>query len=122
MPSRGTHQEFDRFLSKRGVLLPDADYAEVHTFMDLGVESFGAAHRELDSYHREDGLRQWLNGKHNVIGQDLATDWLRAGLGHICLDEAASSLANDYSWPEVFDSAHRSMAQRKWTTVRFVRK
>lgn len=122
MPNRSTHEEFDRFLSKKGVLLPDGQYGEVHAFMDLGVQSFGAGHREHDIYHCEEGLRQWLNGKCNVIGQDRATDWLRAGLGHICLDEAESSLSQKYTWEEVFDSAYRSMAQRGWTRVRFVQR
>jgi len=122
LPSRNIHEEFDRFLAKKNVLLPDGQYGEVHTFMDRGVESFGSEHRELDLYHKEKGLRRWLNGKYNVIGQDRATDWLRAGLGHICLDEAESYLHERYSWEEVFDSAYRSMAQRRWTKVRFVRR
>jgi hypothetical protein len=88
--------------------------------MDRGVEAFGSQHRELDKYHKEKGLRQWLNGKYNVIGQNRATDWLRAGLGHICVDEAETYLHESYSWEEVFDSAYRSMAQRRWTKARFV--
>jgi hypothetical protein len=59
---------------------------------------------------------------YNVIDQDLATDWLRAGLGHICLDEAESKLPKRYSWEKVFDSAYRSMAQRRWTKARFIHK
>jgi hypothetical protein len=128
MPSRKVHEEFDRFLAKKGVLLPDGQYGEVHVFMDRGVEAFGSKHRELDKYHgkgtrtKAKGLRQWLNGKYNVIGQNRATDWLRAGLGHICLDEAETCLDKDYSWEEVFDSAYRSMAQRRWTKARFIRR
>jgi hypothetical protein len=106
MPCRNKHEEFGRFLAKKGVLLPDGRYGEVHTFMDRGTETFGGKHREYDPYHKEKGLRQWLNGKYNVIGQDLATDWLRAGLGHICLDEVESYLKKSYSWEEVFDSAY----------------
>ena len=126
MPSRSIHEEFDRVLAKKGILLPDGKYGEVHAFMDRGVEVFGSKHRELDKYHgrgtktKAKGLRKWLNGMFNVIGQDRATDWLRAGLGHICLDEAESYLHEDYSLEEVFDSAYRSMAQRRWTKARFV--
>ncbi|MGA2386536.1 MAG: hypothetical protein ABSG33_08385 [Candidatus Bathyarchaeia archaeon] len=120
MPCRPKHEEFDRFLAKKSVLLPDGQYGEVHTFMDQGVETFGRKHRELDEYHKERGLRRWLNGKYNVIGQYRATDWLRAGLGHICLDEKESFLNEDYSWADVFDSAYRLMAQRKWTKARFI--
>jgi hypothetical protein len=126
MPSRNRHEEFDRFLAKKGVLLSNEGYGEVHAFMDRGVEIFGSMHRELDKYHgkgtraKAKGLRQWLNGKYNVIGQALATDWLRAGLGHICLDDAESYLNGSYSWEEVFDSAYRSMAQRRWTKARFM--
>lgn len=123
MPIKGSHTEFDRFLASKGVLLEDGQYAEVHTFMDSGVKSFGANHREIDIYHEEEGLRQWLNGKYNVIGQDRATDWLRAGLGHISLDEADRRLKRyfkRYSLEKVFDSAYRSMAGRRWTKARFV--
>jgi len=114
MPDRRTHEEFDRYLVDRGVLLPNTKYGEVHKFMDAGVKDFGGEHREVDYYHDVDGLRDWLNGKYNVI-QNLATYWLRAGLGHICLDEKESSLSDEYSLDEVFDSAFRSMAQRGWT-------
>jgi hypothetical protein len=126
MPSRRKHEEFDRFLVTKNVLLPNGQYGQVHAFMDRGVEIFGGKHRELDLYHGEGtrtkakGLRRWLNGKYNVIGQDLATDWLRAGLGHICLDEAERKLPKRYSWKKVFDSAYRSMARRGWTKARFV--
>jgi hypothetical protein len=122
MPSKKEHEKFDRFLAMKGVLLPDGQYGKVHAFMDRGVESFGPDHRLLDVYHREEGLRRCLNGKYNVIGQDLATDWLRAGLGHICLDKMESSLSGRYSWGKVFDSAYRSMARRGWTRARFVRR
>jgi len=126
MPSGKKHEEFDRFLAEKGILLPDGRYGEVHAFMDRGVKLFGSEHRKIDKYHgkgsraKAKGLRQWLNGKFNVIGQDRATDWLRAGLGHICLDDAESCLDRSYSWDEIFDSAYRSMAQRRWTKARFV--
>lgn len=125
MPPRKTHEEFDRYLADRGVLIPysqfeKSKYKTVHVFMDRGVYTYGPEHREHDIYHREKGLRSWLNGQINVIEQDLATDWLRVGLGHICLDEAESSLDPKYSLEEVFDSAYRSMAQRGWTKKYFV--
>lgn len=113
---RKIHVKFDKYLSDQGVLLQDVGYSQVHAFMDAGVKSFGAQHRDLDLFHKGKGLRSWLNGKWNVIGQDLATDWLRAGLGHICLDEADSSLDLE----EVFDLAYRSMVQRGWTKARFM--
>jgi len=106
-------------LAKRDVLLKDGAYAKVHEFMDRGVGAYGASHRGKDVFHQEVGLRSWLNSRINVIGQDRATDWLRAGLGHICLDEAESGLDRRYSMASVFDSAYRSMAQRRWTNVRF---
>lgn len=120
MPTRRKHEEFDIFLAEKDVLLSDGQYGEVHSFMDRGVIFYGAAHRKLDVYHREKGLRRWINGKFNVIGQDRATDWLRAGLGHICLDNTDSTLWRTYSWGAVFDSAYRSMAQKRWTKSRFV--
>lgn len=121
MYKRKDHIKFDEYLSERGVLLEDAGYDKVHAFMDAGVKSFGAQHRLLDPFHKGKGLRSWLNGQWNVIGQDRATDWLRAGLGHICLDEADTELDLKYSVEEVFDSAYRSMVQRGWTKARFVR-
>jgi hypothetical protein len=126
MPSKNIHEEFDGFLAKKGVLLPDGQHGQVHDFMDRGVKYFGSRHREVDKYHgkgtrvRAKGLRKWLNGKFNVIGQNRATDWLRAGLGHICLDDADSSLDESYSLEEVFKSGYLSMVQRKWTKARFI--
>lgn len=120
MPNRMFHEQFDEYLSDHAVLLEGGRYGTVHSFMDRGVKTFGAMHRELDLYHQQSGLRRWLNGKYNLIGQDQATDWLRAGLGHICLDQAESSLPTVYSWKEVFDSAYRSMAQKGWNRSRFV--
>ena len=128
MPCKDMHEQFDEFLAEKGVLLPDGQYGEVHAFMDRGVKNFGARHRELDIYHGIEakvgasGLRRWLNGKYNVIGQERATDWLRAGLGHICLDEADARLNKSYSWEEVFNHAYRLMARRGWTRARFVPK
>jgi len=120
MPQRHKHEEFDRFLAMKGVLVPDGQYGIVHAFMDLGVKSFGASHRDNDPYHWVEGLRNWLNGKFNVIGQDRATDWLRAGLRHICLDDAESRLPQRNSWEEVFNSAYRSMVRRGWVRSRFI--
>jgi len=114
MPQSRTHTQFDEYLAEKGVLLTDGKYKSVHKFMDEGVWSFGSEHRELDFYHGEDGLRQWLNGKWNVIGQDRATDWLRAGFGHLCLDDAERRLGKKVSNIKLFDSAYRSMCQRSW--------
>ncbi|MEM3629641.1 MAG: hypothetical protein QXE06_09795 [Candidatus Bathyarchaeia archaeon] len=128
MPCKDRHEQFDRFLAEKGVLLPDGQYGEVHAFMDRGVKNFGSRHRELDIYHgigsraKASGLRRWLNGKYNVIGQERATDWLRAGLGHICLDEANARLNKRHSWDEVFNHAYRLMSRRGWTRARFVPK
>lgn len=126
MPSRKIHEEFDKFLARKEVLLADGRYGVVHTFMDRGVKIYGSEHRGQDPYHgkgprtKARWLRRWINGKYNVIGQDRATDWLRAGLGHICLDEVDSALYKNYSLETVFDSAYRSMARRRWTKARFV--
>jgi len=120
MPSRKIHEEFDRFLASKGVLLRDGKYGQVHKFMDLGINSFGSEHRNFDIYHHEKGLRKWLNGKYNVIGQDRASDWLRAGLGHLCLDKTESRLWKTYSWATVFKSAYNTMKRRGWTRARFI--
>jgi len=119
MPDRALHENFDKYLAERGVLLLDGRYGQVHTFMDLGVRTYGPKHQEEDDYHQEEGLRSWINGKYNVIGQDRATDWLRAGLGHICLDEANRRVPDSESWITLFDSAYRSMVQRGWNRAKF---
>ena len=100
----------------------------MYDFIDRGVEIFGCKHREKDPYHGEGtraktrDLRNWLNGKYNVIGQDRATDWLRAALGHICLDDAYRELYYNYSRDEIFDSAYRYMYRRRWTKKKFAPK
>jgi hypothetical protein len=124
MPIRRLHEQFDMYLAKKCVLLEDARYGEVHRFMDLGVREFGSKHQDEDKYHDADegkceALRTWINGKYNVIRQDRATDWLRAGLGHICLDKAKQRLPDSASKDELFDSAYRSMAQRSWDRAKF---
>lgn len=121
MPSRKKHEQFDEYLALKGVLMPDGRYAVVHSFMDKGVNCYGADHRNLDFYHQEEGLRSWINGKYNVIGQNLATDWLRAGLGHICLDYKDSSIPADANWDIVFHDAFQLMNKMKWTRSRFIR-
>ena len=119
MPDRDLHENFDKYLAIRGVFLPDGRYGQVHTFMDLGVNIYGSTHQEDDIYHKEEGLRSWINGKFSIIGQDRATDWLRAGLGHICLDVANRRVPESEPWDTLFDSAYRSMAQRRWDRVKF---
>lgn len=120
------HLKFDEYLAKRGILLSDGKYNAVHKFIDKGIKFYGAEHRTNDPYHkftrRLQALRTWLNGKYNIIGQDRATDWLRAGVGHLFLDYFTSNLDRRYSWLSIFDSAYRSMVQRGWTGVRFLRR
>ncbi len=114
MPNRNKHEQFDVFLADKGILLPDGRYGEVHDIMDKGTKIYGSFHRKYDPVHEEKGLRAWILFKYSTIGQDRATDWLRAGLGHICLDEMYSRFKGKKSWDKIFNSAYRSMAQRSW--------
>ena len=122
MPNRNIHLEFDRFLIQKNVLFPDANYDNVHKFVDAGVFSYGRNHRIVDIYHQEEGVRRWLNGKINVIPQERATDWLRCALGHFCLDDANSKLDERHYLEDVFDYAYKLMKQRRWTNAHFKRK
>jgi len=119
MPSRKRHEEFDVYLSVKGILLPDGQYGTVHTFMDRGTQSFGPYHRDIDFYHGEDGIRSWINGKINIIGQNRATDWLRAGLGHLCLDYIDTTHSKRLSWEYIYNEAYKLMKKMNWHKSRF---
>ena len=121
MPLGPKHKKFDRYLAERGVLFPNASYEKVHEFIDRGVKKYGPNHREKDDYHNADehAFRDWLNGKSNIIKQDMATDWLRAGYGHYCLDDAERRSPKNISDDKLFDSAYRSMCQKGWDRAKF---
>lgn len=118
MPSRQTHIKFDNYLIERGVLI-DSSYSRIHTFIDKGTGTFGGQHRDEDFYHSEEGIRQYLNGKVGIYGQELTSSWLRSGLGHFCLDETATRRGCEDEEKELFKSAYLSMVRKGYTKKYF---
>lgn len=118
MPSRQIHIKFDKYLIERDVLI-DSSYSKIHTFIDKGTGTFGGQHREQDFYHSEEGIRQYLNGKIGIFGQELTTSWLRAGFGHLCLDKTATRRGGMDQDKELFKSAYQSMVRGGYTKKYF---
>jgi hypothetical protein len=58
--------------------------------MDRDANYWGLNHREIDFYHGEKGIREWLNTFQHLAYQETLTDYLRVCLGHLCLDDIAS--------------------------------
>jgi hypothetical protein len=119
MPSRQIHVKFDKYLIEKGVLF-HSSYSKIHEFIDKGTQTFGGKdHRGIDFYHSEKGIRQYLNGKVGIFGQELTSSWLRAGLGHLCLDKAATRRGCEDEEKELFKSAYRSMIRGGYTKKYF---
>jgi hypothetical protein len=111
LPTRRTHLKFDKYLAEHGIVAY-RDYSVVHDRMDRLIRKYGSAHRMLDEYHREEGIRYlWLKKWQHLAYQDTLTDYLRVALGHLVLDDIASRYwyNNEY---ELIKSAYRSYIQR----------
>lgn len=110
MPDRKIHLKFDEYLIDHDIV-DDGDYSIVHDRMDRGVQYWGHwMHRELDPYHAEEGIRQWLRSWCHLAYQETLTCYLRIALGHLALDEMAEY---DYEDEDgLIKSAYRSYAQR----------
>jgi hypothetical protein len=117
MPIRVIHNGFDGYLVEKGYPPDGYDYDIVHARIDRGVQWYGGAHRELDFYHSEDGLRDWLTGMQNRgAAQDKLTAYLRCGLAHFALDEADTRWYDrdpegyvTLPWDKVYEGALKSM-------------
>ena len=94
MPTRDRHLAFDEILRNKGVIgLTDGNI--MHDRMDRNVKYLLKDHREIDWWHHDKGIREYVrNMSHSGFGisQDKATDYIRIGLGHIALDYMASKL------------------------------
>ncbi len=112
MPPRLRHLEFDEVLRKKGVICEDTDGNSVHARQDRGSKKYAEAHRELDPFHSDSGIRDYLDQIINSIGniyQETATDYVRIAYGHLCLDYMASNLKrqigcsyNELDWEYVY--------------------
>lgn len=111
MPSRRLHLRFDEYLKDHGVIDGYTYANTVHKRMDRNTMYFGPEHREIDFYHSERGIREWLRGFAHLAYQETLKDYLRVALGHLVLDYMASryEFENEY---ELMKSAYRSFIQR----------
>jgi len=111
MPTRRVHLRFDEYLIEHGIV-NEVDYSSVHERIDRLVKEYGSAHRLLDEYHKEEGIRYlWLGKWQHLAYQDTLTDYLRVALGHLALDEMASRYEYDDEY-DLIKSAYRSYIQR----------
>ena len=87
MPSRRLHLRFDEYLKQKGVIYGYTYANTVHSRMDRDASYWGPDHREIDFFHGEEGIREWLSTFQHLAYQETLTDYLRVCLGHLCLDE-----------------------------------
>jgi len=90
MPSRRLHLKYDEYLREKGIIYNFTFADKVHDRMDRDVSYWGPDHREIDFYHGEEGIRDWLRTFQHLAYQETLTDYLRVCLGHLCLDDIAS--------------------------------
>lgn len=111
MPTRRTHKKFDAYLKEHGIINDDTSTDIVHVRMDRNIEKMGSEHREMDFYHSEEGVRDWLRGFSHLAYQETLTDYLRAAMGHLALDDIASRFPNKDE-KKLMKSAYRSFVQK----------
>ncbi len=111
MPSRRVHLKFDEYLKKHGIIHGYTYASTVHDRMDRGIIVWGSEHREIDFYHSEEGIREWLRGFSHLAYQETLTDYLRVAMGHLVLDDMASRSPRKNE-EELIKSAYRSFIQR----------
>ena len=99
--------KFDEYLKEHRIIHGYIYADKVHDKMDRDLIVWGPEHREIDFYHSEEGIREWLRGFSHLTYQETLTDYLRAALGHLALDDMASryEYENEY---ELMKSAYRS--------------
>ena len=79
--------------------------------MDRDAIVWGADHREIDFFHSEKGIREWLRGFSHLAYQETLTDYLRVAMGHLVLDDIGSR----YDYMDEFrlmKAAYRSFTHR----------
>ena len=111
MPTRRVHLKFDEYLKEHEIIHDDTFADKVHERMDRDIGVWGPEHREIDFYHSEKGVRDWLRGFSHFAYQETLTDYLRVAMGHLVLDDIASRFP-DKDNEELIKSAYRSFIQR----------
>ncbi|MDH5266497.1 MAG: hypothetical protein OEW62_02325 [Candidatus Bathyarchaeota archaeon] len=111
MPNKRVHLKFDEYLKDHGIIRSYTYADSVHDRMDRGIIVLGSEHRDIDFYHSEKGIREWLRGFSHLAYQETLTDYLRVALGHLALDGMASryEFENEYG---LMKSAYRSFIQQ----------
>jgi hypothetical protein len=122
MPPRKYHLEFDERLRKNAVICDDTNGNSVHARMDKNSKHLADMHRELDYFHSDVGIRDFIENIVNSIGtidQSTATDYVRIAYGHLCLDYMASKLKRklecgykELNWRKVYTRTWKDF-QRK---------
>lgn len=103
--------KFDEYLKEHGIIHGYTYANSVHNRMDRDLTYWGPEHREIDFYHSEEGIREWLKTFQHLAYQETLTDYLRVCLGHLCLDDIASR----GEWIDEYDlikRAYRSFIAR----------
>jgi hypothetical protein len=121
MPPRKNHLEFDERLRKNNVICDDTYGDTVHARMDKHVKTYGADHRELDYFHSDTGIRDFIHNIVNSLGtiyQSTATDYVRIAYGHLCLDYMASKLRRKYDC-DYEDLNWRQVYTRTWRYFKY---
>jgi len=118
MPSRRVHMKFDEYLKEHGIIHGYTYANTVHDRMDRDIIVWGSEHREIDFYHSEEGIREWLRGFSHLAYQETLTDYLRVAMGHLVLDDMASRFPRKNE-EELMKSAYRSFIQRGFHTKYF---
>lgn len=113
MPSRRVHLKFDEYLKEHGVIHGYTYADSVHKRMDKDLVVWGPEHRDIDFYHSEEGIREWLKGFSHLAYQETLTDYLRVAMGHSALDDMASRYEYKDEY-ELMKSAYRSFIQREF--------
>ena len=112
MPSRRVHLRFDEYLKEHGIICGYTYADTVHDRMDRDTQVLGHwSHRDIDCYHDEEGIRDWVRSWSHLGYQETLTDYLRVAMGHLVLDDMAFRFPNK-STEELIKSAYRSYIQR----------
>ena len=99
------------YLEDHGIIHDYTFANTVHDRMDRDLTYWGPEHREIDFYHSEEGVREWLRGFQHFAYQETLTDYLRVALGHLVLDDIESR----GEWEDeddLIDRAYRSFIAR----------
>jgi hypothetical protein len=121
LPTRRGHLKFDEYLREHGVIREDTNTDAVHNRMDKDLQVYGHwNHQYEDYYHHPNGIRDWIRKWSHLGYQDTLTDYVRAALGHLVLDEMWSKYKFE-SEEELMKTAYRSLCSKRLWEMLFQR-